>query len=111
MRLAIMLLLAGSALVWALQCAWHAALAKPAIAPCPDAMAAYLQEHWECSGLRTYKGQIAFKCIGGDVIISDMIVSSETRKYESFIYTDLHTWRQGVCDCGRSAGKVCELFE
>lgn len=111
MRRVTLALIALSLGVWALQLCVRAATASTPTAPCPDAVAAYLAEHWECTGLRYTRGDITLVCIGGDIAIRDMITSAETKKYTSLIWTNLRTLRQGNCDCEKPFGKACEPLE
>lgn len=111
MRAVIATLLALSAGVWGVQLAWRAVYAEQAAAPCTDALAAYLHEHWECSNIRYLRGDITLMCWGGDIAVRDMITSAETKKYTSFMYTNLRTEQQGVCDCDKPFGKACETLE
>lgn len=111
MRRVILALIALSVVVWLLQLALRIAEATTPTAPCPDALAAYLQQHWECTNLRYVRGDITLVCITGDVVIRDMITSADTKKYTSFIFENLRTLKQGVCDCEKPFGEVCEALE
>jgi len=110
-RRVILSLIALSFGVWLLQLGLRIAEASTPTAPCPDAVAAYLQQHWECTNFRYVRGDITLICITGDVVIRDMITSAESKKYTSFMYTNLRTLKQGVCDCDKPFGEVCEGLE
>lgn len=76
--------------------------------PCSDALAAFAAEHWECGSLE-YSEDVGlyFKCIGGNLAISEGIADTSDR-LTSFLYTNVITGRQGVCDCEKPYGKACE---
>lgn len=79
------------------------------LAPCDDALAALLQEHWQCEGLvHDKRFGWHLRCIGEDIAVTDAIINEKTHKYESFLYTYLDTFKQGFCDCDRPYGVACE---
>lgn len=101
------------ALMYGGQVANRAVHAHRTPAPCTDAIAAFLDEHWECSRLAyDSKRGLHFVCIGDDYTIEDSGITDTGRKrLVAFIYTNLTTLKQGSCDCDKPYGPACENLE
>lgn len=83
---------------------------KHMLAPCDDAVLAFMTEHFECTDVRyDQKRGLYVSCFGGDYAIGDLIA---TRKgtVSSLIFRSLRTGQQGVCDCEKPYGAACEVL-
>jgi len=108
LQLVIFLILAAGACVHGARMSWRAYNAGIMQAPCTDALAAFMKEHWQCTHLYgNGKHGLTVQCIGADYAISDTFVSRGF-KYTSFLYTNLDTFAQGVCDCDKPQDNACE---
>jgi hypothetical protein len=112
MKLAVCAYLVACLAIYSGQMAWRATESHQMLAPCDDALAALLAEHWECTAFR-YSAKTGWylQCLGSNIAITDGIVDEKRHVYESFIYTHLGTMRQGVCDCGGSYGPACQYLD
>lgn len=83
---------------------------KHMLAPCDDAILAFMTEHVECTRVEYSKGKGLYaSCFGGDYAISDLI-ATRAGTVSSMLYRSLRTQQQGVCDCEKPFGAACEVL-
>lgn len=85
--------------------------APPIETPCDDALGALRVFEPTCTNRLTYEKGYGYvlKCIGGDVVISDVIASRDGN-FSSFLFTSNRTMQQGICDCEKPTGLACEML-